>query len=359
MLFSPDPLGERLALMWHNHFATSNRKVDDLAMMHEQNEVFRELGRAHFGELLSAVVKQPATLVWLDADSNRKGHPNENLARELLELFTLGIGNYSESDVQEAARALTGWTVSSGKVAFNEARHDEGDKTVLDTTGPLTGDDVISVAVKNPATARRLAWRICRTFLGESVVSEESIDELATGLYERDLDVDWGVETILRSRLFFADANLRSSVAGPVEFVMSTLHALELTQPPPSTLLLAEWIGRMGQELFYPPNVGGWTEGRSWLTSRSIIARANFASALVEGRLWHPPRVPDFWTLVHRHRQTDDLHEAVEWLAMLLWGESSPRAASKVLVMARGVNSNNQLSTAVAILVTRPESQLT
>ena len=114
MLFGPDPLTERLTLLWHDHFATSNRKVDNLALMRRQNELFRKLGRGPFGELLGAVVRDPALLIWLDAPSNRKGHPNENLARELMELFTLGIGHYTEDDVKEAARALTGWRVDAG-----------------------------------------------------------------------------------------------------------------------------------------------------------------------------------------------------------------------------------------------------
>src|SRR5487761_1256590 len=118
MLFSPDPLGERLTLMWHNHFATSNRKVEDVSLMRRQNDLLREYARAPFGALLSRAAKDPAVLIWLDADSNRREHPNENLARELMELFSLGVGNYSETDVKEVARALTGWTVKNR--AFRE-----------------------------------------------------------------------------------------------------------------------------------------------------------------------------------------------------------------------------------------------
>src|SRR5437588_12336991 len=131
MLFGPDPLTERLTLMWHNHFATSNLKVENLAFMRRQNDLFRKLGRGPFGELLRAVVHDPAMLVWLDAPSNRKGHPNENLARELMELFSMGVGHYTESDVKEAARALTGWGVSGDGFAEIPERHDGGEKTIL------------------------------------------------------------------------------------------------------------------------------------------------------------------------------------------------------------------------------------
>ena len=143
MLYGPDPLTERLALMWHNHFATSNLKVENLTAMRRQNELFRKLGRGPFGDLLSAVVHDPAMLVWLDAPSNRKGHPNENLARELMELFTLGIGHYSEKDVKEAARALTGWTVVDDAFAEVPARHDADEKVILGRKGKWTGADLV------------------------------------------------------------------------------------------------------------------------------------------------------------------------------------------------------------------------
>jgi uncharacterized protein (DUF1800 family) len=139
MLHTPDPLGERLTLLWHNHFATSNRKVDDLAAMRQQNETFRRLARAPFGELLNAAIRDPALLAWLDAPANRKGHPNENLARELLELFTVGIGNHGESDVQDAARALTGWSVSQGQFREVAATHDAGVKCLFGKGGTWSG----------------------------------------------------------------------------------------------------------------------------------------------------------------------------------------------------------------------------
>src|SRR5579884_1565257 len=176
MLFGPDPLGERLALMWHNHFATSNAKVDDLAAMRRQNELFRTLGRKPFGELLTAVVRDPALLLWLDAPANRKEHPNENLGRELMELFTLGIGNYSEDDVKDAARSLTGWTVEDGEFRDVSARHDGGEKTVLGKKGAWKGEDLLGILLERPATAQRLAVRLSEQFFGEGVFYKARID---------------------------------------------------------------------------------------------------------------------------------------------------------------------------------------
>jgi len=358
MLKSPDPLSERLTLMWHNHFATNNRKVQDLVQMRAQNELFRKHARAPFADLLDSVVKHPAMLVWLDADSNRKGHPNENLARELMELFTLGIGNYSEADVKEAARSLTGWTIVGGKFGFREARHDDGKKQVLDLHGKLTGDDLISLLVENVVTAKRLAWRLCQTFMGEGVVSDQALSELAHGLSAHHLDIDWAVETILRSKLFFSPANLRTRIIGPVEYAVGALRALELCNSPPSTLLLSEWTARMGQDLFYPPNVGGWNEGRAWLGSRTVIARANFASALADGQLWHPVLKPDFEALVGRHGIDLSLKNDVTWLANLLWGEASGSVVEQVIAHSQATKSSSPLSTALVLLMARPEHQL-
>jgi uncharacterized protein (DUF1800 family) len=283
MLFGADPTGERLVLMWHDHFATGNAKVRSVRAMRRQNELFRTHTRAKFSTLANAVVRDPAILEYLDAPANRKGHPNENLARELMELFTLGIGHYTELDVKEAARCLTGWGVEEDGFVESAARHDDGEKTVLGKTGKWTGTDLVNQLLKHEATAARLASKLVKTFFGEGACPAEAVKELATGLHERDLDTAWAVGTVLKSRLFFAYANIRTRVTAPTEFVTSSARALGLFDPAPSTLAMADWSARMGQDLFDPPNVGGWPGGRTWISSRSLIARANYASALVEG----------------------------------------------------------------------------
>jgi uncharacterized protein (DUF1800 family) len=321
MLFGPDPLCERLALLWHNHFATSNLKVEDLAAMRRQNELFRKLGRGPFGELLTAVVHDPAMLVWLDAPSNRKGHPNENLARELMELFSMGVGHYTEADVKEAARALTGWSLNGDTFVEVASRHDAGEKTILGHKGPWKGGDLVRLVLEHPATARRLAWRVCEGFLGEKALKTADIDTLADGLRTRNLNMAWAVETVLRSRAFFADDNLGNRVLGPVEYVIGAARALELFDPPSSTLVLAEWCGRLGQDLFYPPNVGGWPGGRSWLTTRSLIGRANYAAALLEGTRVGRPGPMDALALATRHGEKDI---AAFYTRLLLGTEPAP-----------------------------------
>jgi len=285
MLFTTDPLAERLTLCWHNHFATSSLKINDVALMRNQNELLRKFACSKFSELLIAIIKDPAILIWLDADANRKEHPNENLARELMELFTLGVGHYKEADVKESAKILTGWTVARGKFRSDESLRDSGEKTILSKTGNWNGDDLLSILVEHPATSSRIAFRVCELFLGESVINEKVIDELADGLRENSLDIAWAVKTVLRSDLFYSSANMNSRIVSPTQFFIGASRALEILDPPPSTWLLTEWSKRLGEDLFNPPNVFGWAGGRAWLTSRAMIGRANFATALVAGDL--------------------------------------------------------------------------
>jgi uncharacterized protein (DUF1800 family) len=362
LLFTPDPLGERLTLMWHNHFATSIQKVGDPALMRRQNETCRRLARRPFGELLGAMARDTALLVWLDAPANRKGHPNENLARELMELFTLGIGHYGEDDVKETARALTGWTVTDGEFREIANRHDDGDKTILGRKGRWAGSDVIRILLEQPATAHRIAWRLCDTFMGEGAVGKPEVESLAAGLRAHQLDIRWGVETVLRSRAFFAVPNIRTRVLGPVEFVVGTVRSLELLDPPPSTLVLADWCARLGQDLFNPPNVGGWPGGRSWLSARSLIGRANLAAALVEGRGVGRDAPFDPAELARRCGRSRDGGDAVRVCAEILTGSAPDEKAPERLRISpdtRPVAPDPEAArTAVARLIASPDSQI-
>jgi hypothetical protein len=363
LLFSPDPLGERLTLMWHNHFATSIQKVSDPTAMRRQNETFRRLARKPFGELLAAMVRDPALLIWLDAPANRKGHPNENLARELMELFTLGIGHFDESDVKETARALTGWSVGDGEFREAPSRHDDDVKTILGRSGKLGGAEVVRILLAHPATADRIAWRLCDLFMGEGTVGKPELTALADGLRSHDLDIGWAVATILHSRGFFAASNIRNRVLGPVEFVVGAVRGLEMIELPPSTLVLADWAGRLGQDLFNPPNVGGWPGGRSWLSARSLIGRAHFAAALVEGRGVGRDALLDPIALARHHSRGRDGADAIRFGAELLLGIVPDARWIDQLGASLGVKSKadwNEDTTrqAVAQVLASPEAQL-
>jgi len=341
MLGSPDPLGERLTLMWHGHFAAATSKVRDLALMRGQNETFRRLARAPFGELLGRASRDPALLVYLDAPSNRADHPNENLARELMELFTLGAGHFAEADVKEAARALTGWRVEEGRFDESPSKHDGGEKTILGREGRWTGSDLLTILLGHPATPRRVASRLCGLLMGEGGVDPAALDALAGLLVADGLDVGRAVATILRSRAFFAPGNLRSRVVGPAELVVGACRALVPPGSMPSTLVLADWVGRLGQVLFEPPNVGGWPGGRSWLTARSLVARANFAAVLVGGKAVGLPEPLDARALAAaqgREASAGDVRAAASALLLGLEpedrsppGDETPEVARRAL----------------------------
>jgi uncharacterized protein (DUF1800 family) len=361
LLFGPDPLGERLTLMWHNHFATSNSKVDDLAAMRRQNDLFRALGRKPFGELLTAVVRDPALLLWLDAPANRKEHPNENLGRELMELFTLGIGHYSEKDVQDAARALTGWTVEDGTFKDVAKRHDDGEKTILGKKGKWRGEDLLQILLANQASAKRLAVRLGEQFFGEGILDTAGLDALTDILRRNNLRVGRTVETMLRSRAFFADKNLGTRVVSPAEYVIGVVRALEMLEPPPSTVALADWITLLGMDLFYPPNVFGWPGGRRWIDTRSVLGRANCAAALLGGSSAGRPEPLDALALARKHQRGSDLEDVIAFYGELLLGAAPSSTFRARLVKALGGKETLEPETArrvVVLILASPEAQL-
>ena len=364
MIFTPDPLGERLTLMWHDHFATGLRKVRSVTAMHRQNALFREHSRGPFANLLRPVAKDPALLLWLDAPANRKGSPNENLARELLELFTLGIGHYSEDDVKETARALTGWTVDDGEFFEFAPDHDDGVKTILGMTAAHDGNSVLDRLLEHPATAKRLAWRIASTFLGGKTVEDAVLEPLARGLRARELDVGWAVETVLRSETFFAAEQLRARVLDPVGFCVGAVRAFDLFERPPSTSVLADWTRRLGMDLLDPPNVGGWPGGRTWLATRHVLGRVKFASGLLAGRPVGLRGPVDVEALLARH--DPNCSDVAAHLGRLLHGRE-PQGALRQRLERAMHESNDALSPSddgerarqvAALLLASPESQL-
>jgi hypothetical protein len=359
MLFGPDPLTERLVLLWHDHFATSVEKVNTLGWMWRQNETFRRHARAPFGELLRAAVREPALLVWLDAQANRKGSPNENLARELMELFTLGIGHYTEADVKEAARALSGWTVVADSFREDPDQHDDGEKVILGKRGRWTGTDLVAMLLAHPAIAERLAWRIGDTFLGEGDIDAAGIHALAEGLRERDLDFGWAVGTVLRSRAFHEGRGRRGRVQSPVEYVIGAARAMELFDPAPGTLLLAEWATRLGQDLFNPPNVGGWPGGRAWLSTGALIGRMNYATALAGGREIGLPGELDVLALSERHGFGRDLGAVTAFTKGLLLGvdDRAGRHSSLVAPPRSGLAEPDAARGILAQVLSSPEAQ--
>jgi len=283
LIFSPHALAERMTLAWHAHYATSNQKVNNPIWMLDQNLAQRALWRSRVSQIHRAMLRDGAMLSWLDGLDSRKSQPNENLAREFLELFALGEGTYTEADVRAAARALTGWQrspSSSDGILFDEEECDTGSKTLLGQTGPWGLDDVVRIACAHPAAAARIARRLFRTFIADGVEPPPGLLEPLAGAMRRDGDVDVsrGIELILHSRLFFSEWCRGKRVKAPVELAIGAIRACERFDPAPDFVELEGWMTRMGQRLFYPPSVAGWPDGLNWLRGPTLLARAEFAS---------------------------------------------------------------------------------
>jgi uncharacterized protein (DUF1800 family) len=285
MLHTLHPLREKMVLFWHNHFATSVAKVRRTSLLFGQNCLLRAHATGKFGPFLLAVSKDAAMLEWLDSNSNVKSHPNENYAREVMELFSLGVGNYTEKDVREAARAFTGWHTDDDQFDFDASFHDDGPKTLLGRAGPWNGDDVVRILVEQPACARFLVRKLYRFFISEGQApSDRLIEPLAEQFRNSGGDIGDLVRTILSSRLFFSASVFHQRVKSPVEFVLGAVRAT--TTGAISQQVLVGSLDAMGQTLFEPPNVKGWPGGTAWLNSSSLVARGNFAQALATGALW-------------------------------------------------------------------------
>ena len=281
MVFTERPLQEKLALFWHGHFATGNVKVRDYRKMLQQLELFHAEGKSTFRDLLRGVATDPAMLVYLDAGQNVKGNPNENFAREILELFTLGPGNYTETDIREAARAFTGWTHDPHTLSFliNADQHDTDPKTFLGHTGNFDGYDIIDLILDHPSTARFLTGKLYRYFVRDAD-DGDAIDALAERYRTSGYDTAELLRTIFLSRDFYAAASVASQIKSPVQMVVGTYRKLGLAHVPgvPDFHVATE---RLGQRLFEPPNVAGWAGGRAWITSATLLERGNFGRLLL------------------------------------------------------------------------------
>jgi uncharacterized protein (DUF1800 family) len=281
MIRTPFPLIEKMTLFWHNHFATSNAKVNNVGYMLQQNQTLRRFALGSFAEMLQAISKDPAMMVWLDTNLSKKGRPNENYARELMELFSLGIGNYTEQDIREAARAFTGWEIRQGKFHFNAAEHDDGEKTVFGRTGRWQGEDIVRMCLEHPACARFIARKLFRYFVSETLEpNAELLEPLAQCLRRNQYQIGEAVRMILTSNIFYSEHAYRARVKSPVEFAVGIIRALE---GQPNAIALANALENVGQRLFYPPSVKGWDGGPAWLNSTTLLTRNNLAQALVSG----------------------------------------------------------------------------
>ena len=269
-------LREKMTFFWHDHFATST----PLAwLMQVQNDTLRKYALSSFGKLLHAIAKDPAMIIYLNNQENRKDHPNENFAREVMELFTLGEGHYTEHDIKEAARAFTGWTVNrKGEFEFNRQTHDDGEKEFLGKKGNFGGEDILNMLLEEKQTAKFITTKIYKEFVNENT-DDAVIETLSAEFYKNNYDITKLLKSIFTSDWFYDDKNIGSKIISPVELIVRYKRLIALDSKDDKTMLGVQKV--LGQVLFFPPNVAGWKGGRNWADSSTLLIRMNFPDRII------------------------------------------------------------------------------
>lgn len=297
------PLREKMALFWHGHFAC---RVNQVIFSQQMLEVIRKNALNNFGTLLKEVSKSPAMLQFLNNQQNKKQHPNENFAREVMELFTMGHGNYTEKDVKEGARAFTGWGYNkNGEFVFRKRLHDDGVKTFLGKTGSFTGEDILDILLQQRATAHHITEKIYKYFVN-FIPDKGIVDQLAEQFYQSNYDISALMETIFRSEWFYAPQNQGNLIKSPVELLVGMQRTIPATFGNEKVELLFQRI--MDQTLFYPPNVAGWPGGRSWIDSSTLLFRMRLPQIMYysENLDARPKDMPDEMTEAYSEKNKND-----------------------------------------------------
>lgn len=278
MLRTRAPLREKMTLFWHGHFATSAQKVYWSGANYRLNSTFRENATGNFKDLTRTVGQSTAMLRYLDNVNNKKARPNENWARELMELFTLGQGNYTEDDIKESARAFTGWSTAGKRFRYNIRVHDFGEKSFFQKKGDFDGWDIIDIIFEHPAAAEFIAGKLWRFFASESE-DQQITRELAQTLRHHKYKVKPLLRKMFLSQAFYSPEIIGTQIKSPIQFVVQLVHHLGIENPPHN--LLTRFAGQLGQRLFYPPNVKGWDGGKAWINANTLLTRYNMPMFLM------------------------------------------------------------------------------
>lgn len=357
MIETPHPLLEKMTLFWHSHFATNGAAVKQTKLMRQHVRCLRRHALGSFASLLQAMSRDPALLIWLGADANRKAAPNESFVKPLMETFTLGLGNFSEDDIRAASQAFTGWFVFRDQLRYIPREHDETPKRVLGREGNFAGEDVIKILLNHPATPRTLARRLYRWLISEhDQPSEALLAPLAESLAQ-NYKLSSVVETMLRSNLFFSAHAYRARVKCPVEFAVGIAHALEGML---STTQLAEDLAELGQNLYHPPTVKGWAGGRHWINATALTQRHNLALVLLQGEDPYGDKL-DPWAVARKHQRPTPESAAQFLLELFVQDDLDPSVREALLqeVSMRGDGDTEVLLRRLAhAVVTLPEFQL-
>ncbi len=383
MIETPRPLEEKMTLFWHGHFATSNRTIENSYHMYMQNQLFRRHAVGNFGDLLFGIIRDPAMLAYLDNNNSRRTRPNENLAREIMELFALGIGNYTERDIKEGARALTGYTFEDDRFVFQRNNHDTGTKTILGTTGAIDGDGFVRVILAQRACADFISRKLYHYFAAElpPVESAPRVEDLPSparevvrALSSTMLASRYQIKPVLRrlflSEHFYSPGLLNEQVKSPVELVVGAIRSLNC--PARDLGVLNDALDLMGQSLFFPPSVKGWAGGRSWINTSTLFVRQNILAFLLTGKR---PRGYDATADTQRYDPTPLLAElaradaasagdpakVVDYLLRLTLGQAPSHAADalRAFMASTGNQITRDSLIALLLLITAmPEYQL-
>ncbi len=357
LLGTPDPLREKLTLFWHGHFTSSADKVTDARLMLAQNTLLREHALGDFATLVQEISRDPAMLVYLDSATNRKAHPNENYARELMELFCLDEGNYTEHDVTEVARCFTGWEVRRDRFRFNKYEHDSGTKSFLGATGNFGGEDAVRIVLEQPSAPRFIARKLFQLFVcDEPSPPDALIEPLAVAFRESNLDVASLVRRILGSELFFSDAVIGRKIRSPADVIIGLLRSFEGST---DANMIATGMAEIGQSVLYPPNVKGWPGGRSWIDSSTLLGRSNLLRRVLDdGRTrFGGGTLSDY---MKRFGVGDSAGAQVEWIVGLLLAVpmSSEVQGRIVAIAGEEGDQEKRLRNIVYIVCSLPEYQL-
>ena len=354
MIITPHPLLEKMTLFWHDHFATSNAKVNSPALMQKHVQLLRSHALGQFEPLLQDVSRDPAMLVWLDANTNRKSRPNDKLARNLMERFSMGLGNYSEEDVREAARAFTGWAVLKNRLRYFDREHDSGAKKVLGREGNFTGEDVVRIVLEHAATPRLIVGKLYRWLISETDPPSDGLIGPLAASFAEHYDLARLVKTMLESNLFFSPAAYRRRIKSPVEYALGIVKGLEGVVP---TSRLGQDLAALGQNLYYPPTVKGWEGGRRWINTATVIGRNRLAANLTgKTKAYGKKLDPAAVAKKHGHSRPEDAGRFM--IDLFLQGDVEPKVADALLQAGGDGNDSQRIRDIAHAVAVSPEFQL-
>lgn len=354
---TPNPMLEKATLFWHGHFATGGDKVTDPALLWQQNQLIRQHALGDFAALTHAIARDPAMLIYLDSAINRKSHPNENFARELMELFCLGEGNYTETDVRELARCFTGWEIKNNRFRKNRYQQDTDVKTVLGKTGALDGDEAIDVVLRQPSVERFLAQKWYRFFIADEPEPDAAIlQPLADAFRAAGLNVAPVWRMMLGSNLFFSRSSVGAKIKSPVELILGMMRGLKVTT---NADRVARGLQDIGQGLFFPPSVKGWDGGRSWINSSTLLGRSNLISQILSdpvtrfagGSLTQ-------WMHDHDVREIDDVIDWFETCFCAVGIDAATRQGLRDASNGHGGDVETALRSTLHAILSLPSSQI-